>query len=179
MTFHHVVSVACWQIGLPSVMGHGPFRVDAGLSLSRWWCSVAKSSLTLCDLSFTISLSLLKFMFIEMVMLSNHLILCHPLFLFAFNLSKQLGLFQWVDSASGDHGFGASASVSVLPVNIQGWSFRIDCFDLAVQGTLKHLFEYHNSKASILQHSAFLMVQHSHPYMTTGKTITLTIWTFC
>ena len=58
-------------------------------------------------------------------------------------------------------------------------SFRIDWFDLLpVQGTLKSLLEHHSSKASIRQHSAFLMVQLSHPYMTTGKTIALTIWTF-
>ena len=58
-------------------------------------------------------------------------------------------------------------------------SFRIDWFDLlAVQGTLKSLLQYHNSKASILQHSDFFMVQLSHPYMTSGKIIALTIWTF-
>ena len=58
-------------------------------------------------------------------------------------------------------------------------SFRIDWFDLlAVQGALKHLFQHHSSKASILQLSVFLMVQLSHPYMTTGKTIALTRWTF-
>ena len=180
MTFHHVVSVACWQIGLPSVTGHGPFRVDASLSLSRWWCSVAKSSLTLCDLSFTISLSLLKFMFIEMVMLSNHLILCHPLFLLPLIFPS-----SWV--FSNESILHQVAMVLELQLQYQSFQwifkvdfFRIDWFDLlAVQGTLKHLFEYRSSKASILQHSAFLMIQHSHPYMTTGKTITLTIWTFC
>ena len=57
-------------------------------------------------------------------------------------------------------------------------SFRIDWFDLAVQGTLKGLVQHPSSKTSILQHSAFFMVQLSHPYMTTGKTIALTIWTF-
>ena len=75
---------------------------------------------------------------------------------------------------------GASASASVLPVNIQGLiSFRIDWFNLlAVQGTLKSIFQHHSSKASLLQHSAFFMVQLSHPYMTTGKTIALTRQTF-
>ena len=58
-------------------------------------------------------------------------------------------------------------------------SFRIDCFDLlAVQGTLKSLLQHHSSKASIIQHSAFFIVQLSHPYMTTGRTIALTRWTF-
>ena len=71
------------------------------------------------------------------------------------------------------------ASASVLPVNIQEWfSFRIDWFDLlAVQGTLKSLLQHHSSKASILLRSAFFIVQLSHPYMTTGKTIALTRWT--
>ena len=57
-------------------------------------------------------------------------------------------------------------------------SFRMDWFDLAVQGTLKSLLQHHNSKASVLQHSAFSVVQLLHPYVTTGKTIALTIWTF-
>ena len=81
---------------------------------------------------------------------------------------------------SGDKSIGASASASVLSVNIQGLiSFRIDWFDLLeVQRTLKSLLQHHSSKASVLQHSAFFMVQLSHPYMTTGKPLTLTRWTF-
>ena len=76
---------------------------------------------------------------------------------------------------SDGQSIGAAASASVLPMNIQGWvSFRIDWFDLlAVQVTLKSL-QHRNSKASDLQCSAFLMVQLSHPYMTTGKAIALT-----
>ena len=82
--------------------------------------------------------------------------------------------------ASCHQSTGASASASVLPMNYSGLiSFRIDWLDLlAVQGTLKSLLQYHSSKASILQCSVFYMVQLSHPYMTTGKTIALTIWTF-
>ena len=73
----------------------------------------------------------------------------------------------------------ASASASVPLMNISGLiSFRIDWLDLAVQGTLKSLLQCHSSKASILQHSAFFTIQLSHPYMTTVKTIALTIWTF-
>ena len=72
--------------------------------------------------------------------------------------------------ASGGLSIRASASASVLPVNIQGW-FRIDWFDLAIQGTLQTLIQYHSSKPSILWHSAFFMVQLSHLYMTTGKTV--------
>ena len=89
---------------------------------------------------------------------------------------------------SGGKNSGASASATVLPMNIQSWfplgfigliSFSIDWFDfLEVQGTLENLLQYHSSKASILWHSVFLMVQLILPYMTTGKTIALTIWTF-
>ena len=81
--------------------------------------------------------------------------------------------------ASGGQSIEASASASVLPMNIQFIFFRIDWFDLlAVQETLKSLLQHHSLKASIFQCSAFFMVQLSHLYMTTGKTITLTRWTF-
>ena len=80
---------------------------------------------------------------------------------------------------SGGQNVEASASVSALPMNIQGLYFRIDCFDLfAVQGTLMSLLQYYSSKESIIQRSAFFMVQLSHPYMTTEKTIALTRQTF-
>ena len=98
----------------------------------------------------------------------------------AFNLSQHQGLFQGVSSLH--------QVARVLEFQLQHQSFqrifrtdffRIDWFDLlAVQGTLRSLLQHHSSKASILQHSAFFMVQISHPYMTTGKTIALTIWTF-
>ena len=81
--------------------------------------------------------------------------------------------------SSGGQSFGASASASVLSMNIQGW-FPLGWtgwISLLSQGTLKNLLQ-HNLKASILQHWAFFMVSHSHPYMTTGKTIALTRWTF-
>ena len=84
---------------------------------------------------------------------------------------------------SGGQNIGVSASTSVLPVNTQECSsehsFRMDWLDLlAVQGTLKSLLQHHNSKASILMHSAFFTVQLSHPYMTIGKTIALIRRTF-
>ena len=80
---------------------------------------------------------------------------------------------------SGGHNIGASASASVLPMNIQLISFRINWFDLlAVQETLKRLLQHHYLKASVLQHSVFLMVQLWHPFMTTGKSRALTIGTF-
>jgi len=75
--------------------------------------------------------------------------------------------------ASGGQRIGVSASASVLLMNRMDWFYL-----LAIQGTLKSLLQYHSSKASILQHSAFFIVQFSHPYMTTGKTIPLTTWTF-
>ena len=79
----------------------------------------------------------------------------------------------------GGQSIGVSASASVLPMNTQDWSFRMDWLDLlAVQGTLKSLLQHHSSKALIVRCSAFFTVQLSHPYMTTGKTITLTRRTF-
>ena len=128
----------------------------------------------------TISRSLLKLMSVELVMPSNHLILCHLLLLLPSIVpsirvfSCELALrIRWPN-------YWCFNFRSVLPMNIQGLiSFTIDWLDLlAVQGTLKHLLQHHSSKASILWHSAFFMVQLSHPYMTTGKTITLTIQTF-
>ena len=128
---------------------------------------------------FTNSQSLLKLMSIESLMPSNHLILCHPLLLLPSILlsirvfSNELALhIRWPST-------GASASASVLPVNIQDWS-PLGCTGrfLVVQGTLKSLLQHHSSKASILQCSAFFIVQLSHPYMTIGKTIALTRWTF-
>ena len=130
------------------------------------------------SLSITNSQSLLKLMSIESVMPSNHLILCHPLLLLpsvfpsirVFTSESVLHI-RWPKYWS----FCFSPSNEYLGLI----SFRIDWFDLlAVQGTLKSLLQYHSSKASILQHSAFFLVQFSHPYMTTGKTIALTRWTF-
>ena len=82
-------------------------------------------------------------------------------------------------SAWGGHSTGVLASASALPKNTQDWTLGwIGWISLAVQGTLKSLLQRHSSKASILQRSAFFTVQLSHPYMTTGKTIALTRWTF-
>ena len=81
--------------------------------------------------------------------------------------------------ASGGQRIGVSALASVLPMNTGLISFRMDWLDLlAVQGTLKSLLQQHSSKASVLLCSAFFIVQLSHPYMTNGKTIALTGWTF-
>ena len=130
------------------------------------------------SLSFTISQSLLKFMSIESMMPSNHLIFCCPLLLLP-SIFPSLKVFS---SESAIHirqskywSFSTSPSCE-YPGLI---SFRIDWFDLfAVQGTLRSLLQHHSSKESILQHSTFFMVQLSYRYMTTGKTINLTIQTF-
>ena len=115
-----------------------------------------------------------------LVMPSNHLILCRPLFLppsifpsirvFSNELVFQ---FRWPKYWSFSFNIGPSNEYSG-PI-----SFRLDWLDLlAIQGTLKGLFQHHSSKASILQCSAFFIVQLSHPYRTTGKTMALTRWTF-
>ena len=108
----------------------------------------------------------------------------HPLFPPsppAFNLSQHQGLFQWVSSLHQVTKYW-SFSFSISPSNEYSGliSFRIDWLDLlAVQETLKSLFQHHSSKASVLQRSAFFMVQLSHPYVTTGKTIALTKTDLC
>ena len=106
----------------------------------------------------------------------NHLILCCPI-LFLF---QHQGLFKWV-SSSHQVTRVRSFSVNISPSNehLRLISFRIDWLDLlAIQGTLKGLLQHHSSKASILWRSAFFIVQLSHPYVTTGKIIGLTRWTF-
>ena len=95
----------------------------------------------------------------------------------AFNISQQQGLFKWVIRWPKYWSF----SFSISPSNEYSGliSFRMGCLDLlAIQGTLKSLLQYHSSKSLILQHSTFFIVQISYPYMTTGKTIALTRWTF-
>ena len=130
--------------------------------------------------SFTISWNLLRFMSIESVMLSKHFILCCLLLLLAsiftsiWVFSSELALrIKWPKYWS--------FSFSISPfMNEYLWliSFRIDRFDLlVVQGTVRSLFQNHSSKASVLL-SAFFLVQLSHPYLTTGKTVVLTVWTF-
>ena len=107
----------------------------------------------------------------------------HPLsspFPPAFNLSQHQGIFQWVSFCIRWSKYW-SFSFSISPSNEYSRliSFRMDWLDLlAVQGTLKNLLQYHSPKAAILRCSAFFIVQLSHPYMTTGKTIALTRWTF-
>ena len=139
------------------------------------WTAACQASL-----SFTNSWSLLELMSIELVMPSNHLILCHPLLLLppfpssirVFSNESTLCM-RWPKYWSFSFSFSPSNELLGLI------SFRMDWLDLlAVQGTLKSLLQHHSSKAPVLRHSAFFKVQLSHPYMTTGKTIALIRWTF-
>ena len=132
------------------------------------------------SLSFTISWRLLKPMSIESVMPSNHLILCRPLFLLP-SIFPSIRVFSNESVLHMRYTNYWSFSFSISPSNehLGLISFRMDWLDLlAIQGTLKSLLQHHSSKASILWHSAFFMVQLSHPYMTTGKIIALTRLTF-
>ena len=132
------------------------------------------------SLSITISWSLLKLMSIKSVMPSNHLILCHPL-LFLPSILPSMRVFSNESVLHIRWPKYCSFSFSISPSNEYSGliSYRMDWLDLlAVQGTLKSLLQHHSSKASILQRSAFFIVQLSHPYMTTGKAIALTRQTF-
>ena len=150
---------------------------------------VAQSCMTLCDpmgaalqnpLSITNSRSLLELMSIKSVMPSNHPILCLPLLLLPSIFTgirvfsnESAHCIRWPKYWSFNFSISPSNEYSGLI------SFRIDWFDLiTVQGTLKSLLQHHSSEASILWYSAFFVVQLTHPHMTTGKTIALTIWTF-
>ena len=130
-------------------------------------------------LSSIVSLSLLKFRSIESVVLSNHLIFCCTLIL--SSIFPSIRVFSNTSTLCLRWPKYWSFSFSISPFNEYSGliSFRIAWFDLlSIQGTFKSLLQHHNLKASILWCSAFLMVQLSHPYMTTGKTRALTIPTF-
>ena len=125
------------------------------------------------SLSITNSQSLLKWMSIESVTPSNHLIPCHLLLLLP-SIFPSIGVFPSESVLHIRWPKDCSFSFSISPSNEYSGlvSFRMDWLDLlAVQGTLESLLQHHSSKASFLQHSAFFIVQFSHPYMTTGKTI--------
>ena len=132
------------------------------------------------SLSITNSWSLPKLMSVESVMPSSHLILCHPL-LFPPSIFPSLRVFSNVSVLPIRWPKHWGFSFSISPSNEYSGliSFRMDWLDLlAVQGTLKSILRHHSLKASILWCSAFFTIQLSHPYMTTGKTIALTRWTF-
>ena len=162
-----VLSWFLWVVAVQSLSCIWPFVTP--------WMAACQA-----PLSFTVFWSLLKFMSIESVMLSNHLILFHPLFLLP-SIFPSIRVFSNESALCIRWPKCWNFSFSISPSNEYSGLifFRIKWFDLlALQGTLKSLLQDHILKASVLCHSAFSMVQLSHPYMTTGKTIVLTIQTF-
>jgi len=167
-----------------------PFMFVAVLIMKEHvqFSSVTQSCLTLCDsmtaarqasLSITNDQNSLKLKSIESVRSSNHLILCCPLFLPSVFLSIRVFSNESLLHIRRPKYWGFSFSISPSCEYSGLISFRMDWLDLlAVQGTLKSLLQHHSSKASILWCSAFFIVQLSHPYMITGKTIALTRQTF-
>ena len=156
--------------------------------VSIYFSSVAQSCPTLCDPmshstpGLPVHHQLLEFTPTHVHWVSDAIQPSHPLLSPsppALNLSQHQGLFKWVSPSHQVAKVLVSASTSVLPVNTQDWSPLGDGLDLLlVQGTLKSLLQHHSSEASILQRSAFFIVQLSHPCITTGKTISLTRRTF-
>ena len=166
---------------LPTVQWHRHYYFVVIQSLSHAqlfaipWTAAPRASLSL-----TISWSSLKFMSIEFVMPSNHLILCHSLLLLP-SIFPSIRIFSSESALCIRWPRDWTFTFSISPSNEYSGllSFRIDWFDLlAVQGTLKSFLQHHSLKASFLQCSAFFMVQLSHPYMTTGETVALTRWAF-
>ena len=162
-------------------MHHTFFQFSSVQSLSRVrlfvtpWINACQASL-----SITNSRSSLRLTSIESVMPSSHLILCRPLLLLP-PIPPSIRVFSNESTLCMRWPKYWSFSFSIIPSKeIPGLiSFRMDWLDLlGVQGTLKSLLQHHSSKASILQHSAFFIVQLSHPYMTPGKIIAFTRWTF-
>ena len=160
-----------------TIQGKKNFNIDSVQSLSHVrlfvtpWTSARQASLSIAN-----SRSLLKIMSIESVMPSNHLIFCHPLFLLP-SIFSNIRVFsnESVLHIRWPKYWNFSFTIRTSNEYSGRISFRMDCLDLlAVQGTLKSLLSHHSSKASILRHSDFFIVQVSHPYMTTGKTIALT-----
>ena len=168
------------------------FHIERGwrhLRNSVQFSSVAQSCPTLCDPMDRSTPGLPvhhqlrsspKPVFIKSVMPSSHLILCRPLLCLP-PIPPSIRVFSNESTLHMRWPKYWSFSFNISPSNEHPGliSFRMDCLDLlAVQGTLKSLLQHHSSKASMLQHSAFFTVQVSHLYMTTGKTIALTRWTF-
>ena len=166
LNWNHMYTLACKFSSVQS-LSHVWLFVTHGLQQARPPC-------------LTNSWSLLKLMSTESVMPSNHLILCHPLLLLP-SIFPSIRVFSNESALRIRWPKYWSFSFSISPSNEYSGliSFRIDWFGLlAVQGTLKSLLQHHSSEASVLWCSAFFIVQLSHPYKTTGKTITLTRWTF-
>ena len=156
------------------------FTFSSVQSLNRVWLFATPwIAAHQASLSITYSRSLFKLMSIKSVIPSSHLILCHHLLLLS-PVPPSIRLFSNESAVRMRWPKYWSFSFSISPSNEHpGLISRMDWLDLlAVQGTLKNLLQHHSSKASIFWHSVFFTVQLSHPYMTTGKTIALTRWTF-
>ena len=177
------VSISWWDLQVPKsvFLLRAMVQFSSVQSLSRVrlfvtpWTTVRQASL-----SITNSQSPPKPMSIESVMSSNHLILCRPLLLLP-SIFPSIRVFSNESALCIRWPKYWSFSFSISPINEHPGliSFRMDRLDLlAVQETLKSLLQHHSSKALILRHSAFFMVQLSYPYMTTGKAIGLTMWAF-
>ena len=164
-----------------SILNPEWYVINSVQLLSRVWLfATPRTAACQASLSITNSQSLLKLISIKSVMPSNHVILCCLLLLQPSVFPSIKVLFdEWVRHISWLNYWSFSFNISPSNEYSGLISFRIDWFDLlAVQGTLKCLLQHHSLKASILWHSNFFMVQLSHPYITTGKIITLTIYTF-
>ena len=165
----------CQDGGLPGL----PCRVSVqslyhAKLLATPWTAARQASPSINN-----SWSLLKLMSIESVMPSNHLILCHPLLPPSIFPSIRVFFNESVLHIRWPKYWSFSFNISLSNEYSGLISFKMDWLDfLVVQGTLKNLLQHHSSKASILWCSVFFIVQHSHPYMTTGKTIAFTRWTF-
>ena len=169
------------QVLSDNTLGLTRWQFSSVQSLSHVWLfSTPWTVACQASLFITNSQSLLKLMSIKSVMPSNHLILCHPLLLLpsifpsirAFSNESVLCI-RWPKYWNFSFSISPSNEYSRLI------SFRMDWLDLpAIQGTLKSLLQHHSSKALIIRCSAFFIVQFSHPYTTTGKTIALTRWIF-
>ena len=150
-------------------------------SLSRVWLFATPwTAAWQASLSITNFRSLLKLMSIESMMPSNHLILCSSLLLPPSTFTSiRVFCNEWAIGIRWPKYQSLSFNISPSKEHLVLISFRMDWLDLlAVQGALKSLLQHYSAKASILQCSAFFIVKPSHPYMTTGKTIALTRWTF-
>ena len=169
------------EISSLHIQNHHTKEFSSVESFSRVWLFVTPwIAAHQASLSITNSQSSLRFMSIESVMPSSHLILCRPLLLLP-PIPPSIRVFSSESTLLMKWPKYWSFSFSIIPSKeIPGLiSFRMDLLDLlAVQGTLKSLLQHHSSKALILRSSAFFTVQLSHPYMTTGKTIALTRQTF-
>ena len=164
------LDIASYNLGNSSVQSLSRVRLFA-----TPWIATRQASL-----SITSSRNSLKLMSIESVMPSSHLILCRPLLLLP-PIPASIRVFSSESTLRMRWPKYWSFSFSISPSSEHPGliSFRMDWLDLlSVQGTLKSLLQHHSSKASVLHHSAFFTVQLSYPYMTTGKTIALTRWTF-